>query len=146
MKLFVLVIGLFISISAFAVQTIVSCTSYYTFGNLPWVETQSKLRFTAYVVQPENDLHKAELSGAYQAAAVYLKADPNYVAKKPQYFNMNRYGSMRNARCWFDVLLPKNLAYKTKPFSGYTRLSCGNAAEGTHSTLEMKCNIIKKLY
>jgi len=130
---------LFSSMAMADVQLV--CESAYKIEGWVGHSTSSTLRFNA-VVASSTKLKDAEVSGAYQSDSRTLKTDSTYKPVAAKYKNHVRFGTLEDAWCWFNPILPRDFAKQDDTFTGYLRMSCEDGRNA--ATHKLACNLYEE--
>lgn len=91
-------------------------------------------------VEFDNEITEARLTGAYLSDQRTIKLDETFVPKAPKYKEMNRYGVLEDAWCWFQPLIQKEMSTHAdgEIFKAYILIRCES---GSKPTVEMNCSL-----
>lgn len=120
-----------------------SCRSVRPLTGWNASETRAHLVLRA-VIESNEQLRGADLSGAYEAGPTDVAVDKSYRARNPRYANLNRFGPpIEDAWHWFTPLLPKNLLAQTSEFEGFVRIMAEEDNFVETPQVVMLCQIIR---
>jgi hypothetical protein len=136
MKALLLTTSLLFSLNSFSKATLI-CHSQKKVEGWNGSSTFDKVKFTSYI-RSETELESAEVSGAFMTDNRDLQAEIDEDSRK---YKRVRFGVLEDAWCWFNVLLPKNFARRTRNFAGSIQYTC-ESWQYRYEYIDMDCFIL----
>lgn len=116
---------------------VLTCKSFDVVEGWNSSPTRDHLILTADV-ESDRTLKNAVISGAYDAQADVVEADPNYKPVAKRYMNHSRFSALEDAWHWFRAVLPKDLITRTKTFRGFIQI---HDEQGYKETVALRCSL-----
>lgn len=133
MKAIILILLQTISFSLFA-DPVLICQSQSEVEGWDGSKTHEKVRFTAYV-KNSNLIEKAIINGAFKSDERDLQSE-----EQDTKYKRVRFGVLEDAWCWFNILLPRNFATRTRNFAGTIQYTC-EGWQYTYEYIDLNCFI-----